>query len=273
MICEEGSIPATKEETVVNLQVVEDGKTSQEQQATTGTESCDANTEQIHMTNSRGLFRTQFQQKTRLVRQLLSQQQQRIKENQDSTQLITIIILSILAIGCSIGAVLTNSWYCDPMNRFGLWNTCFSVNRELQSDTNSSVTVTLPEKMCARQEMGQVLIGFAEQSRIDQVTAAQGLIIGGSILYALSILSNCFGCRFIQMKNLNSLRNMLVVGMFLQILSFIFHIVGFFLFILTDHLSTSVTLLFIYFGIAIFGTNIINFITIEYKCYKYRHHV
>lgn len=113
----------------------------------------------------------------------------------------------------------------------------------------------------------------ADQARIDQVQASQGLIVCGTIMYVASLIAFVFAYRFIKNKatrNLNMMRNLLVAGIFTQLLAFLLQLIGFFLYILTERLSTSVGLLFVYFGLALFATNIINFFTIEYKAYKLR---
>lgn len=116
----------------------------------------------------------------------------------------------------------------------------------------------------------QIEMIVADQSRIDQVQVSQGLIVCGTIMYVISLGALAMSYQFIKTKSLNAMRNALVTGMIVQIISFIMMLFGFFLYILTERLSTSVVLLFVYFGLGIFFTNLINFITIEYKSYKMR---
>lgn len=117
------------------------------------------------------------------------------------------------------------------------------------------------------------LMKVDDLSRVDQVQASQGLIVCGSIMSVASLIALVFAYRFIKTKpsrSLNIMRNLLVAAIFTQLLAFLLQLVGFFLYILTERISTSVGLLFVYFGLALFATNVINFITIEYKMYKIR---
>lgn len=66
------------------------------------------------------------------------------------------------------------------------------------------------------------------------------------------------------------MRNLLVGSIFIQILAYVVLLLGFFLYITTERLQTGVSILFAYFGAAFFGTNAINFFTIDYKTYKQR---
>lgn len=230
--------------------------------------------------------RFQFGAKAKRFRDMLTQTTRAIHMPQldtDHQQLVFIIFISVVAVLASLAALITSSWTCDGKRSFGLWNTChretFPVN--LHEDiviVNLNVTANetimsgaSPDGiMCAKQGLHEVHVVLAEQSRIDQVTASQGLIVCGSVLYILSVVSLMLAFNFMQAKNLNSMRNALVTSLMVQVISFLMQLIGFFLFILTDRLSISVGLLFIFFGLAIFATNIINFITIEYKSYKKR---
>jgi hypothetical protein len=241
------------------------------------------------MANSQAA-RFQFGQKAKLFRDMFTQH--KIKLDNDHTQLLIIIFMSTIAVVASLAALTTNNWTCDGQQSFGLWNTCHKplaseetivINLNTSSLSNETSTAAnetsspstaasrLNGIMCAKQTLYEVRLEYAEQSRIDQVTASQGLMVCGTILYILSVVSLTLAYKFIKVKNLNSLRNALVTSMFVQIISFFMQLIGFFLFILTDRLSISIGLLFIYFGLALFATNIINFITIEYKSYKMRH--
>lgn len=226
--------------------------------------------------------RFQFGQKAKMFRDMFTQH--KLKLDGDQTQLFVIIVMSVLAVLASLSALATNNWTCDGEQSFGLWNTCrktapvenetttlvVNLNTTTFNGTGQAVFTAVPGTVCAKQTLFDVKVEYAEQSRIDQVTAAQGLIVCGTILYILSVVALSLGYKFIKVKNLNSVRNALVTSMFVQIISFFLQLIGFFLYILTDRLSISVGLLFIYFGLAMFATNIINFITIEYKSYKIR---
>lgn len=255
-----------------------------EQATTTTTNSTTtATTISNDMANAQA-SRFQFGQKAKMFRDMFTQH--KLKLDSDQTQLCLIIVMSVLAVLASLSALTTNNWTCDSEHSFGLWNTCHKTMPAAENETTLVVnlnTTTFNETasavlstsqpagtVCAKQTLFEVKIEYAEQSRIDQVTAAQGLIVCGTILYILSVVTLSLGYKFIKVKNLNSVRNALVTSMFVQIISFFLQLIGFFLYILTDRLSISVGLLFIYFGLAMFATNIINFITIEYKSYKIR---
>lgn len=231
-----------------------------------------------------------FHAKNQLMRQMWAEQQVRLAaaRSRDQTHLVGIIVIVFIAVACSIAAIATQNWICSccPNSRghYGIWNTCFYANPTNNTTNNDSIVVipsadTVSRVSCARQELGQLIVSIADQSRVDQVTAAQGLITAGTVIYALSLLGALQACRLLGQTNaeigasgqqLNVLRNLLAMAMFIQIVSFLMHLIGLFLYMLTEHISTSIGLLFVYFGIAIFATNFINFITIEYKCYKFR---
>jgi len=139
-------------------------------------------------------------------------------------------------------------------------------------NNNETMIEQLPKSsvLCAQQGLYDIKIEYALQSRIDQVATAQGLIVSGCILYAFSVLTVILAYRYINMNNLNSVRNTLVTSICVQIFAFLMMLVGFFLFILTERLALSVILVFVYFGLTMLATNLINFITIEYKTFKTR---
>ena len=71
-------------------------------------------------------------------------------------------------------------------------------------------------------------------------------------------------------KNLIYLiRNLLVICLLMIFIAVLVQIIGFFLFIYAEKLSTGCFILFIYFLLAIFVTNTINFFTIKYKSIYY----
>ncbi len=229
-------------------------------------------------------FRDQFEQKSKIIQEFWSQHQQSlIKLNKDHSQLIIIIIMSIIGLLCSLIAISSNSWICDTNTNqcYGLWNTCY-LSEKISNDTssmlnemnnnNETMIEQLPKSsvLCAQQGLYDIKIEYALQSRIDQVATAQGLIVSGCILYAFSVLTVILAYRYINMNNLNSVRNTLVTSICVQIFAFLMMLVGFFLFILTERLALSVILVFVYFGLTMLATNLINFITIEYKTFKTR---
>jgi hypothetical protein len=231
-------------------------------------------------------FNANIRAKTKIIREMLSHN--RVKIDKEHSQLLVIVMMSVIAVGCSLAALTSNYWTCDPARdmHYSLWTTCHmsTIDSKQQRQTgwienqnqtaNNSMQMSNSTMMsgivCANQGINEIHIEYAEQSRIDQVSASQGLIISGTILYVVSIIAISLAYKYINVKNLNSVRNALVTSMCIQIISFFLQLIGFFMFILTDRISISIGLLFVYFGLAIFATNIINFITIEYKSYKTR---
>lgn len=222
-------------------------------------------------------LRAQFEQKTRLLHDFWQQQHQQImKLNRDHSQLIIIITMSVIGILCSIIALSTNNWTCNSNTSvcYGLWNSCYYSERSLNNLTigqNDSMTeVTKSSILCVNQDLNDIRIESSFQSRIDQVTASQALLIIGCILYAFSVVTCILAYRFINLNNLNSVRNSLVASILVQILTYFMLLVGFYFFIATERYSMSIVLMFVYFALAMIASNIINFITIEYKSFKSR---
>lgn len=224
-------------------------------------------------------LRTQFEQKTRILQEFWTQQHLHItKLNRDHSQLFIILIMSTIGILCSLIAISTNNWICDQSSNvcYGIWNTCYISEKMINHsaaaiDQNETMIPLVKSRIaCAQQELSYVKIDFAMQSRIDQVGTSQGMIVVGCILYLFSVLTMALAYRYINMNNLNSVRNALVTSICVQILAFLMLLIGFFLFIYTERMSLSVILMFVYFGLAILVSNLINFITIEYKTFKLR---
>ena len=223
--------------------------------------------------------RAYFQQRTKFVRDLLAER--RFQMRTDQTQLFIILFMSSIAIVCSLIALGTNNWMCDANTNqaYGLWNTCFTPSVSLVIDSNTSLIednqtsitpVSKDEIRCAVQKLHTIEIFQGEQSRLDQLIASQGMITTGMIMYFLAIVGMALAYKYMREKNMNFVRNCLVTSMIVQIVSFIIQLIGFYLYILNETFSLSVGLLFVYFGLAIFSTNIINFFTIEYKSFKIR---
>lgn len=243
---------------------------------TAATAATNGDVPNVTTTTSNGAPRSfQFGAKAKMFRDMLTQH--RLKLDSDQTQILCIIGMLALALVCSLGAIGTNYWQSEGDQHYGLWNTCQTQTTltlpETNSTDNTTTTLTTTVMCLHHNAQNQLEMVRAEPSRIDQVQAAQGLIVCGTIMYAASLVALVFAYRFIKTKpsrSLNMMRNLLVTAIFTQILSFLLQLIGFFLYILTERISTSVGLLFVYFGLALFATNIINFITIEYKAYKMR---
>lgn len=227
------------------------------------------------------LFNVQFQQKTKYLREMWSQH--KVKIDKDHSQLILICFLTCIGILCSVGSLFTKYWISDSntQTHYGIWNVCWQEKLAQWSDNNDTSinwnetevvnqTTTGTKWWCARQGVYDLNVNLAEKWRVDQVFASQGLLVCGTILYVFSVVMLGLAYKFIGLNRLNTVRNTLVISMFVQMIAFIMQLIGYFLFIFTDRASVSIALLFVYFGLAIFATNIINFITIEYKSYKIR---
>lgn len=238
--------------------------------ATKSTTSTETNT------NSQGMFRTQFQQKTRILRDAWNHHQDQLKVTKDNWQLFTVICLTIFGIACNVAAISSNRWTCDTQLNFGLWDTCYQpitdgpiwemgTNNNTYGKNDTVDSRPLEPIKCAKQGVRWVEIELAQQSRIDQVYAAQALLILGCILYIFSLFTICIGYKFFKTNRLSSLRNSLVISVLAQLVAFFLMLIGFYLFILTEQFSISVSLLFIYFGLAMLASNTINFITVEYR--------
>lgn len=227
---------------------------------------------------NRILNQFQFQQKTKYLRDMWTQRKVKIPTNH--SHMLCIMFWVCVGIACSIAALTTNNWVCDSHKQlhYGLWNSCWKESpvvyvNSIENATIENTTQAVFKKsgfLCAKQHLYSFSIEFVEQWRIDEISASQGLLVCGTLLYVVSCICLFLAYKFINVNNLNSVRNALVMSMFVQIVSFFMQLIGFYMFIFTDRASISITLLFVYFGFAIFATNIINFMTVEYKAYKMR---
>lgn len=255
------TISLKKSQSNININTALDNPT------TKSTASTDTGTS----TNSQGLFRTQFQQKTKLLRD--TWQQHHLKLTKDNFQLFGILLLTILGLACSVSAIASNRWTCDLQLSFGLWDTCYQpitdgpIWSEANNSTNETIESIQPIK-CAKQGVRWVEIELAQQARVNRVYASQALLVSGCILYAFSLVTICLAYRFVKSSSLKSLKNALIASISIQFFAFFLMLIGFYLFILTEQYSVSVGLLFIYFGLAMFASNTINYFTVEYRSYE-----
>lgn len=226
-------------------------------------------------TNSEGMFRTKFQQKTKVLRDAWAQHNFKITIN--NWPVFAVILLTVFGIACNVAAISSNRWTCDIETSFGLWDTCYqpitdgpiwATNNQTISQNDSVISEPLPPVKCAKQGVRWVEIVTAQPARINQVYAAQCLLVFGSILYAFSLFTICLSFRFTKLNNINAFKNSMIVSVGTQFLAFFSMLIGFYLFILTGQYSISVGLMFIYFGLAMFACNTINFFTVEYKTHK-----
>lgn len=273
MICND-NIPSKEDTTVEATTTTVTATTT----TTTEPECVATSSTSTNPTTANRFFNIQFQQKTRQIREMWIAQRGRINKNY--SQFILIILLCFLAIISCIASLTTSNWTCNASANqyYGIWNSCwwepkqevFSITENNNTTMASNDTIIPQKMMCAKQVFDIIETSWAEQWRLDQIYASQGLIISGIVMYIISVVCIFLGYKFIRMNNMNYLRNTLITSVFVQIIAFLLLLIGFFLFIFTDKFSTSIILLFVYFALAIFATNIINFITIEYKCYKIR---
>lgn len=248
----------------------EDDTSSQTKDTATNTSSI------VNTKTATNKLNVQFQQKSKYIRDMWSQH--RVKLDKDHSQLLFICVLTTFGILCSMASLLTNYWISDSTTHvnFGLWNTCWQAKLTFELEESNGTDTFLNETqvqlnwVCARQGLYSVAITQAEKWHVDQVFASQGLLVAGTVMYVLSVVMLSLAYRFINMNRLNLVRNTLVTAMFAQMLAFLMQLIGYLLFIFTDRATISIALLFVYFGLTIFATNIINFITIEYKAYKTR---
>ncbi len=221
-------------------------------------------------------IRLHFQAKAKVLRNAWANHQ--VKITKDNCQLFAIILLTIVGLACNIAAISSNRWTCDLQLNFGLWDTCYQPitdgpiwedsDPKNQTEINDEeITPAQPIK-CAKQGVRWVEIELAQQSRIDRVYISQAMIVIGCILYAFSLFTACIAYRFVRSSGLSSLKNALIASVLIQFFAFIFMLVGFYLFILTEQFSISVGLLFLYFGLVMFASNTVNFFTVEYRSYK-----
>lgn len=170
-----------------------------------------------------------------------------------NTKLLLFLLISCISLSCNIVSLSTNYWTCSGPQNYGLWNSCFRVNNSV-------------EIFCAHQSTYQIELLHADINMVDQIKVSKGLLILSTILNLCSLTS--IGVLLWIKDDLNLIRNMFVFTITCQIISIYSQIIGFFMFILTEKLSTSAWLLLLYFLITIFTTNILNFFTIRYKTLK-----
>jgi hypothetical protein len=178
---------------------------------------------------------------------------QMTKNFSSNTKLFIILLIMCISISCNIVSLSTNYWTCSGPQNYGLWNSCFRKNNSI-------------EIFCAHQSTNQIEILHADINKIDQIKISKGLLILSTILNLCSLTS--IGALIWSKSNLNLMRNMFVFTIGSQIISIYSQLIGFFMFILTEKLSTSTWLLLLYFMIAICTTNILNFFTIRYRTLK-----
>lgn len=266
-------IPAKEDDGVASIKKSQSNIAINQQVNENPTTKSTTSTETATTTNSQGMFRSQFQQKTKILRDAWADRKPTItKEN---SKLFTIVLLTVLGVCCNIAAISSNRWSCDSNISFGLWTTCYQPITDgplwESNSTRENETESLQPIKCAKQGLRWVEIELAQQSRIDQVYASQGLLVAGCIFYFVSLFTVCLAYWFHQSgTKLNQLRNTLVASVSIQFVTFFFMLIGLYLFILTEQFSISVGLLFVYFGLAMFASNTINFITVEYKTFKAR---
>ena len=218
----------------------------------------------------------QFRAKAFYLRDIWKNRQQINILNNHNTEILFLIVLTCMAQVLSILSLTTNYWTCNPNSNtyFGLWNTCYL--NVPPKETFFNVSLNYTEHMlhngivCAHQSGYEVDYMNSDQLRIDLVTAAQGLLVCGCILYFLSVVSMFLSYSGIKSNNMNSVRNSLATACWVQFMSFVLQMIGFGLYMATERFSTSIVFLFVYFIVSIVVTNLSNVFTIEYKAIKAR---
>jgi hypothetical protein len=178
--------------------------------------------------------------------------------------------IGLLVIGFigNLVSIIGNYWICDGKSgmKYGLWDSC-----SLLDDPNTNLTIT----KCAIQTFDDVFLIYAETQLIDELNLAKSLLVISLCFYFIAFSMLIFTyfyarIKFEVKKNLIYLvRNLLVISLLMIFIAVLVQIIGFFLFIYVEKLSTGCFLLFIYFLLAIFVTNTINFFTIKYKSIYY----
>ena len=221
------------------------------------------------------MFRAHLQQQTKVLRDAWAHHTASFKLTAPNWPLLALTPLTIFGHACNVAALASSRWTCDLDVSHGLWDTCYQPITDgpiwpLSNHTqNDSVTSQpMPPIKCAKQGVRWVESVEATPSRIYKVYAAQVLLVFGAILYAFSLFTICLSYRFAKMNNVMAFRNSMFVSVCMQFVAFFSMLIGFYLFILTEQYSISVGLLFIYFGLAMFACNTINFFTVEYKTHK-----
>jgi len=256
------------------MSVVETESLPPKEENTTDTLTGVAVATSVTTTPNEKMFGQFFHQKTQFFRDVWTQH--KMKLPRDHSFIIFILLICLVPIVCCIAALTTNAWICDSSECYSLWNTCFTT---WSDEVTFNITLNQTNETvwdrnwihCVRQGIHSVITQKAEQPLIDQISVAQGLILCGLFFYIFSVVSIMLSYRFINYQNNhNMLRNSLFSSLFIQIIAFLLFLTGFFFYIYNENFSLSVVLLFFYFGIGIFATNIINFITVEYKTFKNR---
>ena len=123
--------------------------------------------------------------------------------------------------------------------------------------------------------MNEIYFIDAEHQLIEELNLGKILLIISSCIHFIAILLLLFiyfysKFNLEEKKNLIYLiRNVLVLSLIFIMTGILIQIIGFFLFIYGEKLSTGCFILFIYFLLAILVTNTINFFTIKYKSIYY----
>ena len=177
-----------------------------------------------------------------------------------------------LVIGLVVTGFLTNFlsllsyyWICDAKDpiSYGIWNSCSSY----VDDSDKNLTIT----ECAIQTLNEIYFKNAEPQLLEELTFAKVLLIISSSSYFIVMCMLMFTflySKYMAKKKRNLIyliRNLLVIILLIIILATFLQLIGLFLFIYVEKMSTGSFILFVYFLLAIFVTNTINFFTIKYK--------
>jgi hypothetical protein len=181
---------------------------------------------------------------------------------------LAVVGLSIIGFLSNLASIIANYWICDDKSQmhYGVWDSCIT-----KDDSITNLTIT----QCAIQTINEIYFIHAEQQLVEELNLGKSLLVISLCFHFIAIFLLLFIFFYSKFnierkKNLIYLiRNILVLSLILTVTAILIQIIGFFLFIYGEKLSTGCFILFIYFLLAIFVTNTINFFTIKYKSIYY----
>jgi hypothetical protein len=198
---------------------------------------------------------------------------------------IWVIICTLCALCFGILAITTYHWTVDSTKHthWGLWDTCYTpspaygisppANNTLLVVNNSTAVMPVDvwpinRTVCTQQEMFGAEQTFADQWRITEVHLSLVLITGGVVFYFCALVTLFMSYKFVLNESLYAVRNTHILSIAFLVFGFILQLAGLFFFIFTQRFSFSMILMFVYFLLCIWVSNIINFLTVEFKVIK-----
>lgn len=172
---------------------------------------------------------------------------------------LAVVLLVVIILACYLTSILISYWSCDFNSHYGLWNLC-------ESSLNDTTTT-----ICSIQTLQGIHTVYADVQLIDEIYLSKILLIFALCVYFVVFFMLIFTYIYTRIYNEHKkdliffIRNLSIIILFVMIIAFLMHLIGFFLFISLEKFSTSSFALITYFLLAIFTTNTVNFITIKYK--------